>query len=57
MATALSIAIPLVALVVLALGEARWSRRPWFLGGGPRRGLLAVILVAFLAVAVVRAVA
>jgi len=56
MATALSIAIPLVPLVVLALGEARWSRRPWFLGG-PRRGLLAVILVAFLAVAVVRAVA
>jgi hypothetical protein len=49
MTTALSIAAPLVAIVIVAgFGEARWSRRPWLVSGPPRRGLLALFIVGVL---------
>jgi hypothetical protein len=57
--TALSIAVPAVALlvVVAARGELRWIRRPWFVKGEPRRLMLGVLFGLLLAVALVRAVA
>jgi hypothetical protein len=55
---ALSIAIPAVALVVLvaAPGELRWTRRPWFIKGPPRRRSFAALFAALLVIAVAHSV-
>jgi hypothetical protein len=38
----LMIAIPAAALIIVVAspGEGRWLRRPWFIKGPPRRGVL-----------------
>jgi hypothetical protein len=53
---ALSITIPAVALVALLAvpGEPRWTRRPWFIDGSPRRGPVAALFAAFLIIAIAR---
>jgi len=54
---ALSIAIPAIALIGIifaAPGEMRWSRRPWFIKGPPRRGPMAAFFAVFLVAAVAR---
>jgi hypothetical protein len=55
---ALMIAIPAAALliVLVAPGQPRWLRRPWFISGSPRRGLVGVLFAILLLAATFRAV-
>jgi hypothetical protein len=53
----LSIAIPAVGLLVLAQpGRPRWSRRPWFVSGPPRRWWFGLFFGALLVGAIIHVV-
>lgn len=56
---AVMIAIPAVALLVVvsAPGELRWLRRPRFISGAPRRGVVGALLALLLLAAIFRALA
>jgi hypothetical protein len=53
------IAIPAAALIIVvaAPGEQRWLRRPWFINGPPRRGVVEAFFAILLVAAILRALA